>query len=136
MTGLVAAGALVASGLAAAAAPAAAAPQLTITVSNCTITKVGGQYQYSATGSYSAQNSTKDDFKINAYKAELRNNGGQNLQSITYTQISPTTVFNVTLFSGTVDYRFASSLKDVRFWVYNGGSQKGYSATNCQRIGW
>jgi len=118
---------------------ASAAPDLgTTTATNCTITKVDqrGKSSYRVQANFSFAVNNDQNFSINAHSAVMRNNGGQNVREVSYTKFKPAKIGSGTLFDFTVDYNFASSLKDVTYHVYNGKSMKGTAYAACQRIGW
>lgn len=113
---------------------ASAAPDMgTATAASCTITKIDGTYRIEANGNF---NSSYENYKINGWSAILKNNGGKNVREISRVSIEPTAVGSSEIFDFEAPYKFASSLKHVEYYVYNGGKVKGKSTAECQRIGW
>ena len=112
---------------------AAAAPQLNPTISSCTVIKEkGNKYRLTINGSYDAASKSDVAYKINGYRFELRNGGGQQLRDTGLISIAPTYAFNKT-YDTYETQNFASNLKDVVFRVYNGDSLKGTATANCSK---
>lgn len=110
-----------------------AAPQLNPTVSSCSVIKEkGNKFRLTISGYYDAASKSDVAYKINGYRFELRNGGGQQLRDTGLISISPTYAFNKT-YDTYETQNFASNLKDVVFRVYNGDSLKGTAIANCSK---
>ena len=110
-----------------------AAPQLVVTNADCFATKISGnQYSLNIKGSYYAPSNISQNYKINGYRATLKNTGGQQVRTTGLVSIEPTYIFNYDI-TTTETQTFVSSLKSVTFEVYNGGSLKGTATATCRK---
>jgi hypothetical protein len=128
----VAGASIVAATVAGGTVVATAAPHLgTQVTADCTITKRGSVYDIVANGSWNVR-----DYLVNRTRGVLRNWGGQNVQDTGIVAQSPSGIGTTTLFEmNGLNYRFASSLRNVEFYVYNGGKLKGKVEATCRRVG-
>jgi hypothetical protein len=111
--------------------PTQAAPSGTISGTFCDAVKDGNTVKITAGGTYNAYNTSKNDYQINGFRIDLRNNGGQQLRSTGLVSISPTDTYTA-IKSWTIPYKEASSLKDMKMFFYNGGAKKAESVwINC-----